>query len=343
MIEEIHYFHDKIVPFEKSIIDFYATINYMYGRPKNLATIFGYFLIHKRLNQTVLAQLTGYSRGTISILLSKLQDIGAIEISNIQHKVKEYIFNVNYIPFVLTKKDPRVIEKTHMKEFFKEYLSKGSKLKDSFERAHFLKRIQDIQFIYIYYFDYLYKEDKNWNFETVNQAPLEEVYNFSEDFKLLESSFIEYLIEIDYFQESDEKMTWLNCYFLTRECLSLPELQKLTSFDKRTIKKRLDKLVEDRYVAYYPQKKYYRMHSLTHSFGSMEGKVLEFLRNSKKKFKGFLEEFNLPTSPYCIYHGYHHILVQLQHVIDKIDVFISHYEEDPLILYKNPTYKSKPL
>ncbi|WP_371805173.1 hypothetical protein [Candidatus Lokiarchaeum ossiferum] len=335
MIEEIHYFHEKIRKYEKELIDFYVDINYSYGRAKKCVEIYAYFMIHKRLNQPVLKKLTGFSRSTISAILFELLDLKVIKTDGIHDKIKEYIINYDYGRLILGNQDPRVKNISFMKKFFNDAINQKENLSNSFEKSHWVKRIKDIEFIHWYYFEELHKQNKKWDFIQINLSPLVEEYEFSLEFVSIEAEFHQQLIDIDYFQENDEKMTLLNCYFLTRECLSLAQLQQLTQYDRRTILRRLDELIDVGLVTYDLHTKAYRMHSVTHSFGKTERNLLKKLEQYKTKFSQYFSDFSQKTSELNVYHGYHYIVVQLMHILNDIEKRTKYYFAIPLIMDEN--------
>ena len=332
MIEEIHYFHEKIRFFEKELINFYVDINHSYGRAKKLVEVFAYFMIHKRLNQPILRKLTGFSRSTISSIVSELLDYQAIKTDGLQDKTKEYTIDLMYGRVILTKLDPRVLNVQYMNNLFDNAKNEGKTLLKSFEKSHWMKRIKDIEFIHNYYFDDTGIENRIWYLKQINLSPLREVHEFSQEFQEMEDKFHKHLIDLDYFQEHDKKSALLNCYFLTRECLNLTHLEQLTQYDRRTIQKRLDKIVDDGYISYDLQAKTFRMHSLTHSFGSGRRVFLKKLKKYKTKFSQYFDDFSQKTSELNVYHGYHYIIVQLMHALSELDKLIKLNSEDPLIL-----------
>ena len=72
-------FKGKIKEYEKSLIKFFIDIGKNKDTPAKIQEILGYLIIHDKLSQSNLKELTGYSTGTISITLGKLVELGIVQ------------------------------------------------------------------------------------------------------------------------------------------------------------------------------------------------------------------------------------------------------------------------
>ncbi|MBD3214786.1 MAG: hypothetical protein GF311_19400 [Candidatus Lokiarchaeota archaeon] len=74
-----HIYEGKIKEFEDRLIKFFVQAGKLKGQNVTFSTIIGYFLIHKSLTQDQVKELTGFSKGSVSINLSLLEDYGFLK------------------------------------------------------------------------------------------------------------------------------------------------------------------------------------------------------------------------------------------------------------------------
>jgi len=94
----------KIKDYEKTLIKFFIDIGKNKDTPSKVQEIFGYLIIHNKLTQSNLKELTGYSTGTISSTLGNLMKLGVVQ--------KERIVLSNKYQYSLTGDLPQLIERT---------------------------------------------------------------------------------------------------------------------------------------------------------------------------------------------------------------------------------------
>jgi len=97
-------FKGKIKDYEKTLIKFFIDIGKNKDAPSKVQEILGYLMIHNKLTQSNLKELTGYSTGTISSTLSNLVMLGVVK--------KERIAMSNKYQYLLTGNLPQIIERT---------------------------------------------------------------------------------------------------------------------------------------------------------------------------------------------------------------------------------------
>jgi DNA-binding transcriptional regulator GbsR (MarR family) len=72
-------FKGKIRDYEKTLIKFFIDIGKNKDTPAKIQEILGYLIIHDKLSQSNLKELTGYSTGTISTTLGSLIELGVVQ------------------------------------------------------------------------------------------------------------------------------------------------------------------------------------------------------------------------------------------------------------------------
>ncbi|NVM46325.1 MAG: MarR family transcriptional regulator [Candidatus Lokiarchaeota archaeon] len=72
-------FRGKIKDYEKTLIKFFIDIGKNKDTPAKIQEILGYLIIHDKLSQSNLKELTGYSSGTISATLGNLVELGVVQ------------------------------------------------------------------------------------------------------------------------------------------------------------------------------------------------------------------------------------------------------------------------
>jgi len=91
LIESKPYIYQgKIREYEIRLIDFFMKAGLVKGQSPTFTTIIGYLLIHKRLTQMQLRELTGFSRGAISNNLNLLKNTGLVSKELIKGTRKHY-------------------------------------------------------------------------------------------------------------------------------------------------------------------------------------------------------------------------------------------------------------
>lgn len=97
-------FKGKIKDYEKTLIRFFIDIGKNKDTPPKVQEILGYLMIHNKLTQSNLKELTGYSTGTISTTLYNLVELGVVQ--------KERIALSNKYQYSLFGDIPQIIERS---------------------------------------------------------------------------------------------------------------------------------------------------------------------------------------------------------------------------------------
>ena len=97
-------FKGKIKHYEKTLIKFFIDIGNNKDTPQKVQEILGYLIIHNKLTQSNLKELTGYSTGNISSTLGNLIKLGIVQ--------KEKVAMSNEYQYSLTGDLPQIVERT---------------------------------------------------------------------------------------------------------------------------------------------------------------------------------------------------------------------------------------
>lgn len=97
-------FKGKIKEYEKTLIKFFIDIGKNKDTPAKVQEILGYLIIHNKLSQSNLKELTDYSTGTISTTLSNLIELGVVK--------KERIAMSNMYLYSMIGDLPKIFEKS---------------------------------------------------------------------------------------------------------------------------------------------------------------------------------------------------------------------------------------
>ena len=92
----------KIKDYEKTLINFFVDIGKTKDTPAKVQEILGYLIIHNKLSQSNLKELTGYSTGTISTTLGNLIELGVVQ--------KERITSSNKYQYSMIGDLPKIFE-----------------------------------------------------------------------------------------------------------------------------------------------------------------------------------------------------------------------------------------
>lgn len=259
-----HIFQGKIKEFEQSMIDAYLEY---FGTSKfhpKSSRIICIFMIHKKLTQKQLRDLTGYSLGTISNYLSILERKNFIQKITLEGTRKHlYYMPGSLIQYINTLRENTLIGNQKALSFFNN-LKKGlEKFQNkNINGYNWIKmRINELlkylkvrnAFYKIYSID---PESKKMDIQSNLNEMEFLILNYSNkeiptyekfDSKLLsiENDIIDFIIDSDIFSEYRIEKKSINsilAYFITRDSLTYDKLQKLTGYSAGTISQGLNLL-----------------------------------------------------------------------------------------------------
>ncbi|MFX0048560.1 MAG: hypothetical protein ACFE8G_10390 [Candidatus Hermodarchaeota archaeon] len=113
-------FKGKIKDFEKTLIKFFVDIGKNKDTPAKVQKILGYLIIHNKLSQSNLKELTGYSIGTISTTLGNLVELGVVKKERIESSNKYQYSIIGDLPKIFeTSSEVSIEQFTEISKFMK--------------------------------------------------------------------------------------------------------------------------------------------------------------------------------------------------------------------------------
>ena len=127
----------KVKEYEKSLIKFFKDIGKNKDTPSKVQEILGYLIIHDKLSQSNLKELTGFSSGTISTTLGNLVKLGVVKKERIASS-NEYLYSmIGDLPKIFeTSSDVSIEQFSIISTFIKAKLSELKKFegKEGYEK-----------------------------------------------------------------------------------------------------------------------------------------------------------------------------------------------------------------
>ncbi|MFX0105242.1 MAG: MarR family transcriptional regulator [Candidatus Hodarchaeota archaeon] len=256
----IHLFSSKLRKYEDKIVEFLLDIAASKRVNPKISAISSYLLIHGKLTQKELKELTGFSIGSISTLLSVMIGTGAFQKERIPH-THTFIYSfpgkledltLKGIEIALSSFGPL---ETYLKNQKKELKKLMEQSKEGAE--HLLQRIDELLETFEIYKILFPLMTQNSTNETLEELSLK-------SFKLMKSEQIEvkkisfdpevYVVEDDMlyqlitstlFTSRDPMFIRILGYFITRKYLTQKILQKITGLSAGKISEEVNRLLED--------------------------------------------------------------------------------------------------
>ena len=111
-------FRGKIKEYEKTLIKFFVDIGKNKDTPAKVQEILGYLIIHDKLSQSNLKELTGFSTGTISTTLGNLVKLGVVKKERIATSNKYLYSMIGDLPKIFeTSSDVSIEQFTIISKF----------------------------------------------------------------------------------------------------------------------------------------------------------------------------------------------------------------------------------
>ena len=121
----------KIRDYEKTLIRFFIDIGKNKDTPSKVQEILGYLIIHNKMSQSNLKELTGYSTGTISTTLGNLIELGVVKKERIAtSNMYQYSMIGDLLKIFETSSDVSIEQFTLINKFVESKLSELEEFKD---------------------------------------------------------------------------------------------------------------------------------------------------------------------------------------------------------------------
>lgn len=255
-----HLFSDKLRKYEDKIVEFLLDIAKSKRVNPKISTISSYLLIHGKLTQKELKELTGFSMGSISTLLSVMTGTGAFQKERIPHT---HTFMYSF-PGKLENLTTKGIEialstfgplETYLKNRKKELKKLTEQSKEGAE--HLLQRIDELLEtfeIYKILFPMMTRNSTNETLKELSSKSFKLIRREEREVKKISFDPEVYIVEDDMlyqlatspmFSSRDPMFIRILGYFITRKYLTQKRLQKITGLSAGKISEEVNLLLEN--------------------------------------------------------------------------------------------------
>ena len=255
-----HLFNERLKKYEDKIAEFLLDIASSKRVNPKISTISSYILIHEKLTQKELKELTGFSMGSVSTFLSVMTGTGAIQKERIPHT---HTFTYSFIGKLedLTTKGIEVALSTfspleaYLKSKTKELKKLTGKSKEGAE--HLLQRIDELlETIEIYkiLFPMMTRDSTNEALEELSSKSIKlkrrelgevKKISFDPEIYIIEDDILYQLATSPMFTSRDPMFIRILGYFITRKYLTQKKLQKITGLSAGKISEEVNLLLKN--------------------------------------------------------------------------------------------------
>ncbi|MFX1417774.1 MAG: hypothetical protein ACFE9N_02510 [Promethearchaeota archaeon] len=256
-------FSDKLRKYEDKIVQCLQNIAYSKRVNPKISTISSYLLIHGKLTQKELKELTGFSMGSISTLLSVMTGTGVFQKERIpQTHTFTYSFpgrledlSTKGIEIALSTFGPL---ETYLKKKKKELKKLIEQSKEGAE--HLLQRIDELLEafeIYKILFPIMTRNSTNEAMKELSSKPIKltrqeekelRKISFDPEVYIVEDDILYQLTTSPMFSGRDPMFIRILGYFITRKYLTQKNLQKITGLSAGKISEEVNLLLENRLI-----------------------------------------------------------------------------------------------
>ncbi len=257
-----HLFSDKLRKYKDKLIEFLLDIAAGKRVNPKISTITSFILIHGKLTQKELKELTGFSMGSISTFLTVMTGTGAIKKERIPH-THTYLYSFSGKIEDLTTKGIEIALSSFIS--FESYLkNKVKELDKLFSQSkkgaeHLSQRIEELlECFEIYKVLFPVMDDISEKFQeenylkqvTLTKRGLTEERNisFDEEVYLIEDDLLNQLTASPMFASRDQMFIRILGYFITRKYLTQKTLQRVTGLSAGKISEEVNLLLENRLI-----------------------------------------------------------------------------------------------
>ena len=179
----------ELLQVERKIIEFYISINEVFGRDRNQAIIYAYSLIYQKITQDFLKEKTNSSAGLISAGFKTLVQKQILRIDPFNSSRKRcYILNIPEYSLIIKDRSVNSPNKNQILSYVTSLITNDVINLLDFEKKHIVKRIFDLMFSFKFNKFLIKHKARSWNLKSLNEEPLSEPYSFSKDFCQVEKN-----------------------------------------------------------------------------------------------------------------------------------------------------------
>ncbi|MFW9999538.1 MAG: MarR family transcriptional regulator [Candidatus Hodarchaeota archaeon] len=256
---ESHLFNDKLRKYEDKLVEFLLDIAQSKRVNPKISTISSYLLIHGKLTQKELKELTKFSIGSISTFLSVMIGTGVFQKERIP---RTHTFTYSFtgqledlttkgIEIALSSFSPLDVYLIKKKDELKKFIEQSKK-----GALHLFNRIDELLEtfeIYKFLFPLLTKSSTDESLKDISSKSFklisreEEVKKISFDPEIyqVEDDILNQLIASPMFSSRDPMFIRILGYFITRKYLTQKRLKRITGLSAGKISEEVNLLLED--------------------------------------------------------------------------------------------------
>ncbi|MHA1675435.1 MAG: MarR family transcriptional regulator [Promethearchaeota archaeon] len=357
MENEPYIFEGKLHDFEQTIVEFLLVDAKMTGIDPNETLIYIYILLHRKLTQAQLAELTKFPKSKISKITSKMTIDKILSKQFIpgthtnEYMLIQQPFEMNFVPV-----EQLIDNYDHQSKFFEDTIKdlhdlegpkRGNRdllswrLYDmilySRGRSQILKFNEeneeinkfDYQGINFDFIDASFREERLQYLSNLDKSSTFLIGFEEEEIQKIESEIIKYLLE-HVIKEEKESINRIMAYFMTRGKLTQQSIQELTDFSSGTISQTLRYLLKEGKIDQIPTSRvsgneyYYTMKSISLTLLKTRAAIYKDLIAWKPAFDDIKQQLNDHGNDLLFTDGYFSIYT----VSDKIlSIFFTKYEK----------------
>ena len=252
-------FNDKLRQYEDEIVEFLLDIAKSKHVNPKISTISSYLLIHGKLTQKELKELTQFSMGSISTFLSVMTGTGVFQKERIPHT---HTFTYSFIGDLedLTTKGIEIALSSFrpLDIYLKNKQKELEKFIDQSKKGaqHLSYRIEELLEIFEIYrllfplitktsMDDSLKEISSKSFKLIKREEKVQKISFDPEIYLIEDDMLNQLISSPMFSSRDPMFVKILGFFITRKYLTQKRLQKITGLSAGKISEEVNLLLED--------------------------------------------------------------------------------------------------
>ncbi|MCF2139480.1 MAG: MarR family transcriptional regulator [Candidatus Lokiarchaeota archaeon] len=357
MEHEPFIFKGKLYDFEQKIVEFLLVDAEMNGSDPNQTIIYIYILLHRKLTQAQLAELTGFPKSKVSKITSKLVMEGILKKEFIpgthtnEYMLIQQPFEMNFVPI------EKIIQSfNEMTAFMENMIDELLKLPGKYrqDRDLLVWRLYDFcrysrgcsqilefniehsrlsKFTYIdKTYDLLTPQFRDHIREYLMNLDKSSTYLIDlqdEEIQKIEAKVIKFLLD-HVIKEEKESISRILAYFMTRGKLTQNSIQQLTDFSSGTISQTLRYLLKEKKIDQIPTTRiagneyYYTMESISLMLLRHHASVYKDLIAWKPTFDEIKQQLNEHGNDLLFTDGYFSIYT----ITDKIlTIFFTKYEQ----------------
>ncbi|MFW9895513.1 MAG: hypothetical protein ACFFD7_06895 [Candidatus Thorarchaeota archaeon] len=253
-------FSEKLRNYEEILVEFLLDIARSKRVNPKISEISSYLLIHGKLTQKELKELTGFSMGSISTLLSVMTGTGTFEKERIPHThTFRYYFSGNLEDLTIKGFEIALSSFAALETYFKNKQKELIKLSEESKRGarHLLERLRELLEIFEIY-KFLYKIVAQNTTKKVRNSLIEKDFfltkkgmseedkniQFDPEIYIIEDDLLNQLAASPMFSSRDPMFIRILGYFITRKFLTQSKLQRITGLSTGKISEEVNLLLE---------------------------------------------------------------------------------------------------